>query len=210
VTRLVRVALATGLAVIAASGTARAQDAFVQATIGADVRRFSGEDTQNVFDAAARTLTVAAGGFLTARVSGSVELDDGARAATLRTVSLAISGRPATITTRYALRRRTITALFGIHSAARRRARIGAYAGLAFSSIRREVSSDAPPIVLSEPAAPSVFVDRAVDLVVGTDLAVAVGPRLAVVAGLRAQGLSLAGGVNGMSVRPAAGVRVAF
>jgi hypothetical protein len=207
---VVRITVAALFVWLAAAVPVRAQAAFVQGALGVDVRRFSAEETENVFDSESRAVAAGASGFFARHLSAGVEADFGSSASASRTVSVDISGRPTAITTTYTLRRRTVAALFGVHSGPGRRVRLGAYAGLAFSAVRREVSSDAPPVVLEEPSPPSVFLDRTVDAVVGVDAAFALVPRLAIVAGLRAQGLTLAGDTRGFSIRPAVGARVTF
>ena len=189
---------------------ALAQSVFVQGAYGPDVRRFSGDDTERVFDTTSGNLALAIAGFVGAHVSAGIELDFGGTSTEARTVNLTISGRPATITTEYSLQRRSVSALAGLHTSAARRARFSAYAGLSFSSVRREIVSDAPPIVLSDPPGASVFTDRAADPVVGADAAIALGGRIAVVGGVRAHGLVLSGDLRGFTIRPRAGVRISF
>lgn len=199
------------LTLLAFVSDARAQQTgFVQADFGADIRRFSGDDADRVFDARATSVTIGAAGFLTSHVSVGVELDLGASVTESRSVNLTVSGRPSTITTSYTLRRRTVAALAGLHTSDTRRVRLGCYAGLGFSAVRREISSDAPPIVLSAPQPPSVFLDRTAEPIVGADVAVRIVRHLSVLAGLRAASVTLSPEQRGFSIRPAAGIRVLF
>jgi hypothetical protein len=193
-----------------ASDAGAQQTGFVQADFGADIRRFSGEDADRVFDARATSVTMGAAGFLTSHVSVSIELDIGASVTESRSVSLTVSGRPSTITTSYTLRRRTVAALAGLHTSDTRRVRLGCYAGLGFSSVRREISSDAPPIVLSAPQPPTVFLDRTAEPIVGADVAVRIVRHLSVLASLRAASLTLSPEQRGFSIRPGAGLRLLF
>jgi hypothetical protein len=190
--------------------TASAQSVLLQGTYGVDVRRFSAGEDERVFDGEPPGFSAGVAAFLTAHVTAGLELDAGRTSTAARSVSLTIAGRPATVTTSYGIRRRTVSALAGFHTGWRGRVELGAYAGLAFNSVRREIASDAPPIVLSSPAEPSVFTDRTTDPVAGADLAVRVSPQLAVVVSVRAQGLTLTGDLQGFSVRPGAGIRVTF
>lgn len=203
--------LALVLVLLAFGSAARAQQAgFVQAAFGADIRRFSGEDADRVFDARATSGAIGATGLLTPHVSVGIELDLGASVTESRSVNLAISGRPSTITTSYTLRRRTVAALVGLHTSDTRRVRLGCYAGLGLNLVRREISSDAPPIVLSAPQPPSVFLDRTAEPIVGADLAVRIVSRLSVLAGVRAASLTLSPEQRGFSIRPGAGLRLLF
>ena len=186
-----------------------AQTAFVQGGYGIESRRFSRGEIAGVLDGDAGTLTAAAGAFLTSRFSASLELDLGRSSSTDDVVSIAVAGRPTTVTTTFVSRQRSAAALAGLHSSGGRRARIGVYAGLTFISFRREVSSDAPPIVLSVPPPAAVFVDRTVSPVVGADVEVRLAPRLALVASMRAHGIALTD-VDGFRIRPAALLRLTF
>jgi hypothetical protein len=196
--------------VLAAAPHVCSQSAFVQAAYGPDIRRFSGDDTERVFDAEAGNVSFGLGGFVADHLVVVVELDVGGSATQARTVSLPIAGRPTTITTEYTLERRTVSALAGYHTSRTRRVQLGVYAGLSFSSVKREVTSDAPPIVLSEPPAASIFADRTADPLVGADVAIGIASRLAVTLGVRAHGLALSGDLRGFTIRPRAGVRLSF
>src|SRR5688500_14682404 len=145
-----------------ACGTARAdaQVAYVEGGTALDARRCSGQNDDRVFDANATTVRVGGGGFLRPGLSAGIELELGADSQVAQSVTVTIAGRPETVTTTYGSRRRTVSALFGVHTSARRAVRVGAYAGLAFSSFRRRIAADAPPIVLSGPPPPSIFTDR--------------------------------------------------
>jgi hypothetical protein len=187
-----------------------AQSVFVQGAYGPDVRRFSGDDTERVFDASVPAVTIGGGGFVRPHVSLSLEADFGGTSTEARTVTLTLAGRPATITTTYGLQRRSIAALAGVHTNRDGRVHVAGYAGLAFSAVRQEVVSDAPPIVLSNPQPPTIFSGRTAEPIVGADVIVAVAGPLAVSGGVRAQGLALGGTLRGFSVRPRVGLRVSF
>ena len=125
-----------------------AQTAFVQGGFGIDSRRFSGQPEDRVFDGNVAAVMIGGGGFLTPLMSASVELDLGAELETEQRVTVTIAGRPGVVTTTYVSRRRSVSALFGIHSPAHRTVRVGAYAGLAFTAFQQRISADAPAIVL--------------------------------------------------------------
>jgi hypothetical protein len=189
---------------------AAAQSAFVEGAFAREIRRFSHEGERSAFDATVDSVWIGAAGFVTPHVSVGVEVDLGGEFTFEETVSLTLAGRPAQITTTYTSRRRSVSALAGLHTSGDRVARVGCYVGLSFSAFRREISSDAPPVVLEEPAEPSVFEERLTSTIVGADAAIRLAPNLSVIAAVRAQGLGLSGDLNGFSIRPSIGARVTF
>lgn len=188
---------------------ASAQSGFVQGGFQREIKRFSGEPGEAVFDGTVNGVSIGGAGFLAPRWTAGVELDLGGESLAARSTTITIAGRPATITTTYASRRRSAAALVGYH-ASRGRFTLGCYAGLSFSMVRREIASDAPDIVLTEPSPPSVFTSRVASTIVGVDAAIDVAPHVAIVPGLRAQALSLGGELEGHSIRPAVNVRISF
>jgi hypothetical protein len=205
----VRVIAGVVVCLLAAS-TAGAQTAFIEGGFSRDVRRFSHAGTASPFDGTVNGVWVNGSVFLAPRWSVGVELDNGEDVTFEDTVSLTLAGRPTEITTTYISKRRTISALAGLHTSPGRAVQLGAYAGLSFTRFRREISSDAPPIVLNESPTPAVFEDRGTDAVVGVDVAILLAPNLTLVPALRAQGLSLSGDLSGFSIRPSIGARVTF
>ena len=198
----------TALLLVASS--AAAQSVFVEGGFSRDARRFSHAGAQSPFDGTVNGTWVNGSGFMTPRWSVGVEFDTGSEVTFDDTVTLTIAGRPSQITTTYTSKRRTVSALAGIHTAPGGAVQIGAYAGLSFTEFRRQISSDAPPIVLNETPAPSVFEERATGAIVGVDVAILLAPHIALVPALRAQGLSLSGDLSGFSIRPSIGARITF
>ena len=193
------------------SGTpAFAQGGYVQGGVALDIRRFSGQPGDGVFDGNVSTLSLGGGGFLTAILSASVELELGAGSDEAQSVTVTIAGRPETVTTTYSSRRRSVSALLGIHTSPHRGVRAGVYGGLAFTAFRQRIAADAPAIVLSAPPPPTEFTDRAALPIVGIDVAVSVARNLALVGAVRAQDLGFSNELHGLSVRPAVAVRVSF
>jgi hypothetical protein len=190
--------------------TSAAQSAFVEGGLSRDVRRFSSEGSASTFDGTVNGIWAQASVFMTPRWSVGIELDNGDEVSVDQTVTLTVGGRPSSITTTYKSKRRTVSAIAGLHTAARRAVQLGAYAGLSFTNFRREISSDAPPIVLNETPAPSIFEERVTDAIVGVDVAILLTPNVAIVPALRAQGLSLSGDLSGFSIRPSLGARITF
>src|SRR5262245_59177360 len=95
-----------------------AQAAFVQGGFVMDARRFSAEPDDRVFDANASAVMFGGGGFLSAMISAGVEVDLGNESETAQSNTVTIAGRPETVTTTFTSRRRSVSALFGIHSSA--------------------------------------------------------------------------------------------
>jgi hypothetical protein len=192
------------------AATASAQSGFVQGTFGREIKRFSGDTTSGPFDGTATAVTVGGGGFIAPHWTIGAELDLGQGSTTTSTTSVTIAGQVRQIHTDYTSRRRSASALVGYHSSPHHGIRVGCYAGLSFSVVRREILSDADQIVVQEPLVGSVYTDRVAGAIVGLDVAIAVAPHLSVVAALRAQGLSLSGDMSGHSIRPSIGARVTF
>jgi hypothetical protein len=153
---------------------------------------------------------IGGGGFVTSLISAGIEFDTGRELIVTPTSSVTIAGRPETITTTYTTRRQAVSALFGIHSPGNHKVRVGTYAGLAFTAMRRRVASTAPAIVLSAPPPPTEFTDLAARPIVGVDVSVTVARNIAIVGVVRAQALDFGNELHGFSVRPAAGLRVSF
>jgi hypothetical protein len=187
-----------------------AQSGYVEAGIAMDARRFSGQPGDRVFDANASSVIVGGGGFMTAMLSAGVELDAVRESSVAQTTSITISGRPETITTTFVSMRRTVSALFGVHSASTRMVRVGAYAGLAFTALRQRIESTAPPIVLSSQPPPSEFTHLGAMPIVGVDVSVSVSHNVAIVGVARAQSLSFGSDLHGFSIRPGAALRLSF
>jgi hypothetical protein len=193
-----------------AASDAAAQSAFVEGGFAREVKRFSREGDRSPFDGTVNTVWVGVAGFLLPQVSVGAEMDLGEESTFQETVTVTVSGRPAEITTSYTSRRRSIAAFAGLHTSADRAVRLGCYVGLGFTAFRRTIGSDAPTVVLEEPPEPSVFEERTTGAIVGVDAAIRLGPNVAVVPAIRAQGLSLTGDLSGFSLRPSIGARVSF
>jgi hypothetical protein len=123
---------------------------------------------------------------------------------------VSVSGQSRDIHNEYTSQRRSASALIGYQTSFRHNLQVGYYTGLSFSTVRREIASDADAVVLQTPAPTSIFTDRLAGAIVGIDAAIRVAAHLAVVAGLRAQGLALSGDLGGHSIRPSIGARIFF
>ena len=198
------------LAALVPADRAFAQAGFVHGGIATDVRRFSGQPDDRVFDANVSTVMIGGGGFLTPLISAGVELDLGRESLVEQNATVTIAGRPETVTTTYASRRRAVSGLFGIHSSASRAVRVGAYAGVAFTALRQRIASSAPPIVLPTAPPPTEFTQLGAAPIVGLDVSVTIARRLAIAGVIRAQGLDFGGELHGFSVRPGVVARVWF
>jgi hypothetical protein len=206
---MIRTAAVCILVSVCSAAGAAAQSAFVQGGAGLDIRRFSAEEGQAVFDGSISAVTLGVGGFVTPRMTIGVELDFGGTTTETRSVTVPIGGVPTTVASSFALERRSVTALAGVHTSGAYRVRLGGYAGVAFSTVRREIATDVVGLPLPPPE-PSILIDRLAGPVVGVDVAVTVVPHVALVGALRAQGLALTGEVTGFSIRPAGFLRVTF
>jgi hypothetical protein len=195
---------------VLSAATASAQSAFVQGTVGADIKRFSGDAGTSVFDGTALVFTIAAGGHVTPHWTLLAELDVSGESSQTTTTTVAISGQPRDIHNRYTSDRRGLSALVGYETSRHSRVQLAYYAGLSFSTFRREISSDAEEVVLQTPAPTSDYTDRLTGPIVGVDAEIHVAPYLSLVPSIRAQGLPLGGDLGGHSVRLSIGARASF
>jgi Outer membrane protein beta-barrel domain len=198
------------LVLVLSAATASAQPVFVQGTVGVDIKRFSGEAATSVFDGSAQAFAIGAGGHLAPHWTLLAELDISGQSSQTTTTTVAISGQPRDIHNTYSSERRGLSALVGYETSPHRGVQVVYYAGLGFSTFRREISSDADQVVLQAPAPTSDYTDRLTGPIVGVDLEVHVAPHLSVVPSFRAQGLPLGGDLGGHSIRPSIGARVSF
>lgn len=198
------------LGLLLAAPSASAQSMFVQGSAGREIKRFSGEPENSVFDATASAITLGAAGHIMPHWTIGAELDLGGRSTTSRTTSVSVSGQNRDIHTDYTSERRSASALVGYQTSPRHGVQLACYAGLSFSTVRREIASDAEAVVLQAPAPTSLYTDRLAGAIVGVDAVIRLAPHLAVVPGLRAQGLALGGDLGGHSIRPSIGARVSF
>jgi hypothetical protein len=198
------------LAIVLAPAAASAQSLFVQGSGGREIKRFSGSPEDGVFDTAASVLAVSAGRAVTPHLTLGVELDLGGKSTSERTTSVVVSGQLREIRTRYTMRRRSASPLIGYQTASHHPIQVACYAGLSFSVVSREIGSDGQSAALGTPQDSTTFTDRVTGAIVGLDLVVRAAPHLAIVPGLRAQGLGLAGDLNGHSIRPTIGARFSF
>jgi hypothetical protein len=197
------------LSCLLVAANASAQSAFVQGGMQREIARFSGDPAEKVYDGSPSGVSVGGAGFLAPRWTAGVEVDLGGETSTSQTTSVTIAGRLTPITTTYALRRRSASALVG-YQTSHQRVTLGIYGGLSFSVVRRVVTSDAPGIVLTDPAPPAIFEDRTSGAIVGVDVAIEVAPHVFVVPGLRAQPITLGNDLAGHSIRPGVNVRIGF
>ncbi|MEP6916427.1 MAG: outer membrane beta-barrel protein [Acidobacteriota bacterium] len=198
------------LAIVLAPAAASAQSLFVQGGGGREIKRFSGSSDDRVFDAAASVVAVSAGGAITPHLTLSVELDLGSTSTTDRTTSVLVSGQVRDLRTRFTIRRRSASPLVAYQTAPHHAVQVACYVGISFSAVTREITSDAQPLALGTPQEATTFTDRVTGAIVGVDLAVHVAPHVALVPGLRAQGLDLSGDLNGHSIRTTLGARFSF
>jgi len=198
------------IAIIAIASSASAQSIFIHCSAGADIRRFSAEPEKSAFDGTAKTFAVAVGSEFIPHWVVSGEFDSGGRATRSTITSVVISGQSTDIHNSYTSERRSISALAGYRTGGHRFVRIGYYGGVSFSTLRREIVSDAESIVLHSPAPGSGYEQRLTSAIVGVDVAIRAGAHLAIVPAFRAQPLTIGTELGGRSVRPSIGARVSF
>lgn len=85
-----------------------AQSVFVQGSAAAEVKRFSGEPENTVFDGTAGAITFGVGGHITAHWTVGAELDLGAPSTTTTTTSVSVSGQNRDIHDAYTSQRRSV------------------------------------------------------------------------------------------------------
>lgn len=198
------------IALLASAASASAQPVFVQGSAGLDIRRFSAEPEKSPFDGNAASFLVAGGTEFIRHWVVTAEFDVGRRTTTETTTSAVFSGQTLTVRNSYSAERRTFAAMAGFRTDGDRRWRLGYYAGVAFSTLRREIVSDAESIVLNSPAPGSVYDQRLTSAIVAIDVAIRVAPHLAIVPALRAQPLTIGTELGGRSIRPSIGARLSF
>ncbi|MEN3339025.1 MAG: hypothetical protein V7647_2701 [Acidobacteriota bacterium] len=206
--RVVRAILA--LVVILSAATASAQTAFIQGGAGRDIRRFSGDAETSVFDGSAGSFTAAVGGHVLPHWILSAEFDAGQRSSQSTTTTVTINGLPRDIHTSYASDRRSLSALVGYETTARHRVQFVYAAGLSFTTFRRDISSDGEEIVLQSPAPGSRYTSRLSGAIAGVDTVIHIAPHLALVPGVRVQGLAIDPDLGAFSIRPSAAARISF
>ena len=198
------------LTLVAHASSASAQSVFAQGSAGVDVRRFSAEPEKSPYDGTGSTFAFGGGAEFIGHWVVSAEADFGSSTTTSTQTSVVFNGQTLTVHTSYSAERRGVSALAGYRSDRHRRWRVGYYGGVSFTSLRREIVSDAESVVLQAPAPGSVYDQRLTSAIVGLDVSVRVGEHFAIVPALRAQGLTIGTELGGYSVRPSIGGRVSF
>lgn len=195
---------------VAIASTASAQPIFAQASVGVDVRRFSAEPEKSPYDGTSSAFAFGGGVEFIGHWIVGAEADFGSTTTTGTETSVVFNGQTLTVHNSYSAERRSISALAGYRSDPHRLWRVGYYGGVSFTTLRREIVSDAESVVLHAPAPGSVYDQRLTGAIVGLDVAVRVGAHLAIVPALRAQGLTIGTELGGYSVRPSIGARLSF
>lgn len=205
---MLRFALVIGF--IALTSSVSAQSIFVQGSVGADIRRFSADPEKSAFDGNATAGAFTVGSEFISHWVVAADMDLGGRSTRTTTTSVVFSGKALEIHNSYRSERRSISALAGYRTGDHWRIRVGYYAGVSFTTFRREIVSDAESIVLQSPAPGSIYDQRLTGPVVGIDAAIRAGKHVAIVPAVRAQGLRIGTELGGHSVRPSIGARISF
>lgn len=198
------------VALVALASNASAQSIFIEASAGADIRRFAADPEKSAFDGTAHTFAFAGGTEFHSHWVASAEVDRGGRSTRSTTTPVEVFGQSRVIHNSYTSEQRSISALAGYRTGRDRRVRMGCYGGVVFTLLRREIVSDAESIVLQADAPGSVYEQRLTGPIVGADVAVRVAAHMSILGALRAQGLRIGEDLGGHSIRPSIGIRIHF
>jgi hypothetical protein len=192
-------------------GSAEAQSFVVGAAIHQTVQRFDGDPSLNRLDGASLGWTIAGG----ARVGSWVIRGEGSRDGTIRndqSTTLTLTGRPVTIQSQLSHDLHEVAVLGGYAHDFTDRFEISALGGLSAVTVHRSFTTNAGQTVLIPPssvptgAVTTTLVDRFTVWTLDADVVVHANRHVGVMAGLRAQPISLADDLSGRFVRPYAGV----
>jgi hypothetical protein len=194
---------------------AAAQAGFVSGGFQYDIKRYSGDESMNVYDGQAAGGFIGAGAFVAKRLS--VEFEAGFSGDTTTTVStpVAIAGQgTVNFETTYTSRVQSYSALVGVHTAPSERLHLSFRGGVTFVHHRREIVP--PPILPVYPGEPSTsplpttIVDNVAGPTAGVDADVMLTPRFAIVGALRVTQFRIATDLSAFTIRPLVGVRATF
>jgi hypothetical protein len=207
-----RLGLALSLTLLTAH-TAASQTIWLGAGVTRDIQRFAQDAVPNRLDGAA-TGWAALGAL---RLFGHLvivgEWSDAGAIEDVRTITVRIGTRDVPITSTFRHRTRTAAAFAGFGHAIGR-TRLAYLVGVASTTVQREFSTNAAPLVLVAPSLPASspppLVDRMIAGAAGIDALIRLTSRLCVVAGARFQRIDLGPDVSGWSARSVAGLGVVF
>jgi Outer membrane protein beta-barrel domain len=197
-------------ALMLAASAASAQSVFVQGTGGVEIRRFSAETDKSAFDGTASAVVLGIGTELIPHWVVGAEFSLNGESTRETSTDVVVFGQPRTIHNVYTSERRGVAVVAGYRTAVHHGVQLGSYGGVSFSVFRREIASDAAPIVLNTAASSSVFEERLTGPIVAVDLAVPINGHLAVVSAVSVQGLKIGEELGGHSIQPSIGARIAF
>jgi hypothetical protein len=190
-------AILLAVAIVAVmTAPAGAQNLMLSAAVQRDIQRFPEGDVPTRLDGSAAGWMVGADVRLRNHLVLAVEWSDAGTIQDARTSALDIDGRTVVITSTFRHDTRTAAALGGYSHRLSSRVRVWYLGGVSFTQVGREFASNAPGLVLVGPSDPSTsafstLVDRFWGLTGGVDAHVRIERRLHVVAGLRAQRITL-------------------
>jgi hypothetical protein len=203
------------LLVTLANARASAQNFWVSGAVQRDVQRFSDNDATARLDGSATGWTIGGAALVSRHVAFAVEWSDAGTITDAETFTLEFAGRPLAITSTFSHRTRALVALGGFGHSLVSRVTLAYLIGAAFTSVRRDFTSDAPGLVLVPPsdrATPgsSTVTDRNTGLAAGLDTRIRIVRHVHAALGARVQRIHLSPDASGWSVRMVAGAGWTF
>ena len=211
----ITVTVSVAVVLLLSATSVRAQSIWVGAAFQQDVQRFSEDGVPDRLDGSAPGWNVSTGVRAWRHLALQVEWSQGASIEDTLSFDVAVGSRNVAISSTFAHRTRALTALAGFTHRATSRVQLAYLAGAAFTQVRRGFRTNAPDVLLvfpSNTAATGEFTTTGefVAFVAGVDAIVQLRGRVHMLAGLRAQPLTVESDVSGWSVRPVVGIRWAF
>lgn len=211
ISSLARAAALTLTAVtIGGAASADAQSVYVGAGVLADIKRFSGNTENNIFDGKAPGLGLTLGTHLTNRWGLELGVDTPVGTTEFESRTLQVGRSSIAVESRTRNRILAVSALVRLRSAPHGRLQFGYLAGLNVARLRREFDTVAPDNT------PSSLIPRAVETLdyamaprLGVDADIAVTKHLSVVPALHVSVFDFQD-VNVVTLRPKIGVRWTF
>jgi hypothetical protein len=197
-------------------GEASAQAGFISGGFLYDIKRYSGDESQNVYDGQAAGGFVGVGAFVAKRLSAEFEMGLSRDTTTTVSTPVVIAGMGTVdFNTVYTTRLQTYSALFAVHTAPSERLHLSYRGGVTFVHHRREIL---PPNILpvnpqtpsTIPATPTVLIENVAGPTAGIDADVILSQRFAIVGALRVHAFRIATDLSAFSIRPMVGARVTF
>jgi hypothetical protein len=211
-----RLCLLISVAVVMSTATtpASAQKLWIGAGVQYDVQRFAEDIVPNRLDGSAIGWRIGADILVRRHVMLAAEWSDGGTIEDVRTLTLDVNGRTATIASTFTHQTRSLSASAGYGHELTPRVDVAYLIGVAVTDVRRAFASDAAATVLVSPstsggAMPAVE-DRFPALTGGVIVHMRLMPHVHLAAGVKALRLRLEPDLRGWSISPFVGAGWAF